>query len=140
MTLQLSHKIENDMFILFMSPPQFTQPDGFKKTFIHIDISVFFYFFYICACRCVRPCVPSHKHAPSVKMHMFVNVVYVLQETSSVLHFHLNTFCTISLLFKRDRAQTGKKERMKRKKNPNARSGLSSRRTHLTGNIKLMNT
>lgn len=44
-TLQLSHKIENDMFILFMSPPQFTQLDGFKKTFIHIDISVFFLFF-----------------------------------------------------------------------------------------------
>lgn len=117
MTLQFSHKIENDMFILFTSSPQFTQPDGFKKTFIHIDISKFseciFYFLYICARRSVRPCVPSHKHAPRVEMHMFVNVVYALQETSSVLHFHLNTFCTISLLFKGDRAQTGKTERKK---------------------------
>lgn len=128
-----------------MSLQKFTQAFGFKKTFIHIDIGTFFECIFLHTVfvhdmlvnllACIRPRVPSHKQAQSVKTHVIVNS-YVLKETSSVLRFSLEylfIFCTISPFCVREKEpkQTGKRREKERKKTPNARSGLSSGQTQV---------
>lgn len=105
----------------------FTQLYGFKKTFIHIDISTFSsaFLFYILCCLLTSMCalvlVGLLTSMLGVRIPTFVNALYVLKKTP-LLHFYLIIFCTICLSFKRDRTPPPKKQKTnKRKKTPKRR-------------------
>lgn len=120
-----NHIIGSSTFIQFVSVQQFTQPYGFKKTFIHIDISTFvsaflFLQYYICAltliskCAFVLACLLTSML--SVRTRTFVNAVYVLKETS-VLHFHLRFFF-LQFAFHLRETETHKNRKQRNKENP----------------------
>lgn len=111
---------------------QLIQPYCFKKTFIHIHISAFVFLHTVLVHLDTSLCVLPHKHAHSVKIHMFVYVLVHKRNIISAFSLEYFIFCTISLSHKRDRTQTKRKQG---KKNPNARSGFSSWQIYLTFNI-----
>lgn len=91
---------------------QFIQPYCFKKTFIHIHISAFVFLHTVLVHLDTSLCVLPHKHAHSVKIHMFV---YVLVHKINIISaFSLEYFIFVQFPFhirETEPKQKGNKER-----------------------------